>query len=56
MKFDKEYHGTSGPLQVSVPHYLDDVALPWIETLKSLGVQTNNDAVTNAYRFLVFLT
>ncbi|KAG6878076.1 hypothetical protein C0993_012638 [Termitomyces sp. T159_Od127] len=44
MKLKKEYHGTSGPLQLSLPPYVDNVALPWIETVKSLGIRTNFDA------------
>ncbi|KAH0581539.1 hypothetical protein H2248_011253 [Termitomyces sp. 'cryptogamus'] len=42
-QFDKDYYGTSGPLQRCVPRYLDQVALPWIESIKSLGVKANPD-------------
>ncbi|KAG6906705.1 hypothetical protein DXG01_012529 [Tephrocybe rancida] len=44
MKFDKNYHGTSGPLKRTIPRYLDEVALPWIEAVKSLGVKFNPDS------------
>ncbi|KAG6811201.1 hypothetical protein H0H92_008563 [Tricholoma furcatifolium] len=44
IKFNKEYHGASGPLKITVPRYLDAVALPWVESVNSLGIKANPDS------------
>ncbi|KAG6843562.1 hypothetical protein H0H93_000629, partial [Arthromyces matolae] len=41
--FDEKYYGSSGPLQRRIPSYIEEVVLPWIETVKSLGVKANPD-------------
>ncbi|KAG6871848.1 hypothetical protein C0995_015789 [Termitomyces sp. Mi166 len=46
-KFDKEYYGTSGPLQRTVPRYFDAISLPWIQTVQKFGVKANPDPLPN---------
>ncbi|KAG6864827.1 hypothetical protein C0991_006919, partial [Blastosporella zonata] len=42
-KFNPEYHGTTGPLQTRIPTFLNAATLPWLETLKGLGIKPNPD-------------
>ncbi|KAG6915589.1 hypothetical protein DXG01_010825 [Tephrocybe rancida] len=43
LKFDLEFHGTSGPLKKRIPAYINAVTVPWIETVKGLGIKHNPD-------------
>ncbi|KAG6907816.1 hypothetical protein DXG01_007298 [Tephrocybe rancida] len=45
-KFDPEYHGTAGPLQTRIPTYFNPATLPWLKTLKGLGIKHNPDPST----------
>ncbi|KAF8067791.1 alcohol oxidase [Lyophyllum atratum] len=43
LKFDQKYQGASGPIQRTVPHWLDPIAMPWLEAVKFRGIQYNPD-------------
>ncbi|KAF8884272.1 hypothetical protein CPB84DRAFT_1750441 [Gymnopilus junonius] len=43
MAFDAKYQGTSGPVQRTLPRWLDTIAMPWLEAVESYGIQHNAD-------------
>ncbi|KAF5367873.1 hypothetical protein D9615_010490 [Tricholomella constricta] len=43
-QFDKLYQGTKGPVQRTIPRWIDQIAQPWIKTLKLMGIQYDADA------------
>ncbi|KAG6824181.1 hypothetical protein H0H87_012309, partial [Tephrocybe sp. NHM501043] len=49
LKIQEDYHGYSGPLHVSAPASINDIAFPWIEAVKTLGIKANPDAVKLRY-------
>ncbi|KAJ7627823.1 alcohol oxidase [Mycena polygramma] len=46
VEFNATAHGTSGPLQRTLPKWISDVQAPFIEAMKSLGVPYNLDGTS----------
>ncbi|KAK7050312.1 GMC oxidoreductase [Favolaschia claudopus] len=44
--FNKTAHGTSGPIQRTLPQWISDVQGPFTQGMQSLGVAWNNDATS----------